>query len=117
MYQMVSLLQCGDGSAAAKVLRKRRVRDLVAQVESLYFPRITASGASAAPSGESNAGTGVRVAGGGISVSGEGLNSSSFPGAATIANAATTTTATEAGAALAGAAGSRRPTAPAQCSE
>lgn len=38
MYQMVSLLQCGDGSAASKVLRKRRVKDLVAQVESLYLP-------------------------------------------------------------------------------
>ncbi|CAN0311895.1 unnamed protein product, partial [Hapterophycus canaliculatus] len=38
MYQMGSLLQCSDGAVAAKVLRKRRVRDLVAQVESLYLP-------------------------------------------------------------------------------
>lgn len=38
MYQMVSLLQCGEGGAASKVLRKRRVKDLVAQVESLYLP-------------------------------------------------------------------------------
>lgn len=38
MYQMVSLLQCGNGAVASKVLRKRRVKDLVAQVESLYLP-------------------------------------------------------------------------------
>lgn len=33
---MVSLLQCGDGSAASGVFRKRRVKDLVVQVEALY---------------------------------------------------------------------------------
>lgn len=38
MYQMVSLLQCADGAVASKVLRKRRVKDLVAQVEALYLP-------------------------------------------------------------------------------
>lgn len=38
MYQMVSLLQCSDGAVASKVLRKRRVKDLVVQVESLYLP-------------------------------------------------------------------------------
>lgn len=38
MYQMVSLLQCSDGAVASKVLRKRRVKDLVAQVEMLYLP-------------------------------------------------------------------------------
>lgn len=37
MYQMVSLLQCADGAVASKVLRKRRVKDLVAQVEALYL--------------------------------------------------------------------------------
>lgn len=38
MYQMVSLLQCADGAVASKVLRKRRVKDLVTQVEALYLP-------------------------------------------------------------------------------
>lgn len=39
MYQMVSLLRCGDGSTASGVLRKHRVRDLVLEVESLYHPQ------------------------------------------------------------------------------
>lgn len=38
MYLMVSLLQCGDGSAASGVFRKLRVQDLVTQVEALYQP-------------------------------------------------------------------------------
>ncbi|CAB1113338.1 unnamed protein product [Ectocarpus sp. CCAP 1310/34] len=44
MYQMVSLLQCADGAVASKVLRKRRVKDLVAQVEALYLPCLKESG-------------------------------------------------------------------------
>lgn len=76
MHQMVSLFQCGDGSAAAKVLRKRRVRDLVSQVESLYLPWNTALGTAVSE--------GVVANGVGNGVSDpclEGLSSSSSYGA------------------------------------
>ncbi|CAN0189021.1 unnamed protein product [Scytosiphon promiscuus] len=62
MYQMVSLLQCSDGAVASKVLRKRRVKDLVAQVELLYLPwKEGGSGAGVAKTtaGASAGGTGA----------------------------------------------------------
>lgn len=37
MHQMISLLKCGDGSAASGVFRKLRVKDLVPKVERLYL--------------------------------------------------------------------------------
>lgn len=65
MYQMVSLLQCGDGAVASKVLRKRRVKDLVVQVEALYLPwkdcSSSALGAKPAAAGAAAAGVGGTV--------------------------------------------------------
>lgn len=55
MYQMVSLLQCGDGAVASKVLRKRRVKDLVVQVEALYLPWKDSSSALSAKAATSGA--------------------------------------------------------------
>lgn len=46
MHQMVSLLQCGDGTAASGVFRKLRVKDLVVQVEALYLPWISDASAT-----------------------------------------------------------------------
>eukprot|EP00904_Undaria_pinnatifida_P002484 jgi/Undpi1/12236/HiC_scaffold_5.g01912.m1 len=43
-------IKCGEGGAASKVLRKRRVKDLVSQVESLYLPWNTAEGSKPPPS-------------------------------------------------------------------
>ncbi|CAN0517874.1 unnamed protein product [Ectocarpus sp. 12 AP-2014] len=56
MYQMVSLLQCADGAVASKVLRKRRVKDLVAQVEALYLPCWKESGGGTGASSRQMAG-------------------------------------------------------------
>ena len=61
MYQMVSLLQCGEGGAASKVLRKRRVKDLVAQVESLYLPWNAEGGSRNAPPSSSSSSKEVKV--------------------------------------------------------
>lgn len=86
MHQMVSLFQCGDGSAAAKVLRKRRVRDLVSQVESLYLPWNTAIGTAV-----SERIVGAGVANGVADPSLQGLSSSiSYGGVATAAVVAST---------------------------
>lgn len=84
MYQMVSLLQCADGAVASKVLRKRRVKDLVAQVEALYLPWKDCSSAlsvkAAGGSGSASAAA-ARPAGGG----GGGGSSGGGEGAATLA--------------------------------
>ncbi|CAM9254964.1 unnamed protein product, partial [Laminaria digitata] len=64
MYQMVSLLQCAEGGPASKVLRKRRVKDLVAQVESLYLPwKAGGGGGNAPPPSSSSSSKEVKVKG------------------------------------------------------
>lgn len=111
MYQMVSLFQCGDGSAAAKVLRKRRVRDFVSQVESLYLPWNTAVGTPATIVSERTVGAGVGVANGVADRCLEGLSSSSSSG---VSSATATATAVSAVASTSG----ERPTASeVHCSE
>ncbi len=64
MYQMVSLLQCGDGAVASKVLRKRRVKDLVLQVEALYLPWKDCSSALSAKAAASGASVAAAAAAG-----------------------------------------------------
>lgn len=76
MYQMVSLLQCADGAVASKVLRKRRVKDLVTQVEALYLPWKDCSSALSvkAAGGRGSASTAGAAAG---AVAGAGADGSS----------------------------------------
>lgn len=73
MYQMVSLLQCADGAVASKVLRKRRVKDLVAQVEALYSPwKDCSSELSVKPAGGSGSASAASAAGGAVASGGSG---------------------------------------------